>query len=154
MITTRTITHTIAAIAATIAAAGAAHAQAYGTGKPAQTEYAVSITPSFTSSTRTECSATPAAPTGGGWLGQALGGIIGAGVGSQIGSGSGQSAAAAAGAVLGAQAGAAMSNGSTQPAQTCRDVTERTLIGYTLRAVTGREIFVPLALVQAFNSGR
>lgn len=139
---------TITTIALTLAAATGAHAQSGPT-----TEQAISIAPSFTSSTRTEC--TSAAPAGGGWLSQALGGILGAGVGSQVGKGSGQSAAAAAGAVLGAQAGAAMSNGSAQPTptQTCRDVIDRTHVGYMLRTSAGRDVFVPLSVVQSFNNG-
>lgn len=115
------------------------------------TEQAVGITPSFTSTTRTECTTSSGGVPG--WLGQALGGVVGAGVGSQIGKGSGQSAAAAAGAVLGAQAGAAMS--SNQPAgQTCRDITERTLHGYTLHTSHGRDVFLPSSLVQSIAGGR
>lgn len=130
-----------AAIAVT---AGTAHAQTI--------EQAVSINPAFTSTTRTECT-TPA--TSGGWLGPALGAIIGGGAGSQVGKGSGQAAAAAIGATLGAQAGGAIAgngNGTQATTQTCRDITERTLTGYTLRTASGREVFVPLQLVNSFNS--
>lgn len=129
---------------ASLFAAGAAYAQ---TG-PA-VEQAISITPAFTSTTRTECTST--APSGG-WLGPALGAILGGGAGSQVGKGSGQAAAAAIGATLGAQAGSAIAgNGNAQPTQTCRDITERTLTGYTLRTSGGRDVFVPLDLVQRFN---
>lgn len=138
------ITLAIATLAAT-----SAHAQAGPT-----TDQAISIAPSYSTSTRTECST--AAPVGGGWLGPAIGAILGGGAGSQIGSGSGQAAAAAIGATLGAQAGAAMSSnsgGSAQPGtQTCRDVVERTLVGYMIRT-TGGSVFVPLSLVQQFNNG-
>lgn len=116
---------------------------------------AVSITPAFISSTRTECTTTTSAPSGG-WLGSALGAIIGGGAGSQVGGGSGQAAAAAIGATLGAQAGGAIagnnSNGSNQPAQTCRDITERVLTGYTMRTSLNRDVFVPVSLVQQFSS--
>lgn len=133
----------LATIAAAIAiTTGTAHAQTV--------EQAVSINPAFTSSTRTECT-TPA--TSGGWLGPALGAILGGGAGSQVGKGSGQAAAAAIGATLGAQAGGAIAgNGNAQATQTCRDITERTLTGYTLRTTSGREVFVPLQLVNSFNA--
>ncbi len=135
---------TITTIALALAAAGA-HAQ-----NVPNVEQAVSITPAFTSTTRTECTST--APSGG-WLGPALGAIIGGGAGSQVGKGSGQSAAAAIGATLGAQAGGAISgNGSNQPTQTCRDITERALTGYTMRTTGGRDVFVPVSLVQQFNN--
>lgn len=115
-------------------------------------EQAVTVTPAYTSTTRTEC--TTAAPSGG-WLGSALGAIIGGGAGSQVGKGSGQAAAAAIGATLGAQAGGAISgNGNSAPTQTCRDVTDRTLTGYTLRTSFNRDVFVPLQLVQQLNSNR
>lgn len=135
--------HTIATIAAAVAlTAGAAHAQTV--------EQAVSINPAFTSTTRTEC--TSSAPSGG-WLGPALGAIIGGGAGSQVGKGSGQAAAAAIGATLGAQAGGAISgNGNAQAVQTCRDITERVLTGYTLRTASGREVFVSLQLKNSFNA--
>lgn len=136
---------TITAFTALALAATGAHAQ-YAPG----VEQAVSITPAFTSTTRTECST--AAPAGGGWLGQALGGILGAGVGSQVGKGSGQAAAAAAGAVLGAQAGAAMSDSNGTPTQTCRDITERTLTGYMMRTSSGRDVFLPALLVDSFTA--
>lgn len=136
--------HAITTIALVLTATTGAHAQSGPT-----SDQAISITPAFTASTRTECSS--AAPSGG-WLGQALGGILGAGAGSQVGKGSGQSAAAAAGAVLGAQAGAAISNGT--PTQTCRDITERSLTGYTLRTAGGRDVFLPAALVDSFSAGR
>lgn len=125
------------AIAAALAlAAGSATAIEHG-------ETAVSITPSYSSTTRSEC-ATPS--TSGGWIGPALGAIIGGGAGSQIGKGSGQAAAAAIGATLGAQAGAAMS-GNVKPTQACRDVSERTLNGYMLRTNAGRDVFIPLHLI-------
>ena len=113
-------------------------------------EHAVSVTPIFfTSSTRTECTANR--PQG--WLGSALGAILGGGAGSQVGGGSGQAAAAAIGATLGAQAGGAMtSNSNSAPTQTCRDVTDRTMTGYTLRTSYGRDVFVPLQLIQQFNA--
>lgn len=136
-------TITTAVLLASLFAAGAAHAQA------AQViEQAISITPAFTSTTRTEC--TTAAP-GGGWLGPALGAILGGGAGSQVGKGSGQAAAAAIGATLGAQAGAIAGNG-TAGGQTCRDITERVLTGYTLRTSGGKDVFVPLQLVNSFNA--
>lgn len=134
---------TITTIVLAFAAAGA-HAQSGPT-----IEQAVSITPAFTATTRTECTAS--APSGG-WLGPALGAIIGGGAGSQVGKGSGQSAAAAIGATLGAQAGAAVTNNGTQPTQTCRDITERVLTGYTMRTTNGRDVFVPALLVQQFNN--
>lgn len=134
---------TTLAVAAALTA-GKAQAQSYGV------EQAVSIAPAFTSSTRTEC--TSSAPSGG-WLGPALGAILGGGAGSQVGKGSGQAAAAAIGATLGAQAGGAIAgNGNAQATQTCRDITERTLTGYTLRTTSGREVFVPLQLVNSFNA--
>ncbi len=138
-------TITTAVLLASLFAAGAAHAQA------AQViEQAISITPAFTSTTRTEC--TSNAPSGG-WLGPALGAILGGGAGSQVGKGSGQAAAAAIGATLGAQAGGAIGgNGNSAPTQTCRDITERTLTGYTLRTSGGRDVFVPLSLVNSFNA--
>lgn len=138
----RTIyTITIASLFAT----GAAHAQA----APVD-DQAVSITPAFNTTTRTECT-TPAAS--GGWLGPALGAILGGGAGSQVGKGSGQAAAAAIGATLGAQAGGAITGSSNaQTTQTCRDITERTLRGYMLRTAEGSDVFVPIDLVQRFNS--
>lgn len=140
MNTKRTITTIALALAA-----GGAHAQSGPT-----VEQAVSITPAFTSTTRTECAA-PAAS--GGWLGPALGAIIGGGAGSQVGKGSGQAAAAAIGATLGAQAGGAIAgNGSSTPTQTCRDITERTLNGYVLRTNGGRDVFVPLSLAQPLSN--
>lgn len=139
-----TMKRTITTIAFALAASGA-HAQHAPT-----VEQAVSITPVFTSTTRTECTAS--APSGG-WFGPALGAIIGGGAGSQVGKGSGQAAAAGIGAALGAQAGAAMNNNSgTQ--QTCRDITERVLNGYMLRTSSGRDVFMPLSLAQSFNGGR
>lgn len=132
----------IAVIAATIAATGAAHAQSAPV-----TAQAFDVTPSYSTSTRTECTSSGGVVPG--WLGQALGGVIGAGVGSQVGKGTGNSAAAAAGAVLGAQAGAAMS-GAGQSTQTCREVTERSLAGYMLRTTNG-DVFVPLSLAGRFN---
>ena len=132
----------LAAVAG-FAAAGLASAQ-----NVVAPETATNITPVFESTQRTECQT---APSGGGWLGQALGGILGAGVGSQVGKGTGNSAAAAAGgATFGAQAGGGNGNGTTT--QTCRDITERTLTGYTLRTAGGRDVFVPLSLVQQFNN--
>lgn len=108
----------------------------YGTQAQAQAmsdrETAVSITPVIESTQRTECQA---APTGGGWLGQALGGVLGAGLGSQVGKGSGQSAAAAAGAVLGAQAGAAVTNNGQ--GQRCQTVIDKALIGSRSTLTTG-----------------
>lgn len=139
------ITTAIALAVLALAAAGTAHAQTTG---PAA-EQAISITPTFTSSTRTEC--TTAAPSGG-WFGPALGAIIGGGAGSQVGKGSGQAAAAAIGATLGAQAGGAISGNGTPAGQTCRDITERTLTGYTMRTSGGREVFVSVHLVQQFNA--
>lgn len=137
-------TITTAVLLASLFAAGAAHAQA------AQViEQAISITPAFTSTTRTEC--TTAAP-GGGWLGPAIGAIIGGGAGSQVGKGSGQAAAAAIGATLGAQAGGAIAGNGTAGGQTCRDITERVLTGYTLRTSGGKDVFVPLQLVNSFNA--
>lgn len=138
-------TITITTIALALAAAGA-HAQHAPT-----VEQAINITPAFTSTTRTEC--TTAAP-GGGWLGPALGAIIGGGAGSQVGKGSGQSAAAAIGATLGAQAGAAVTNNGTQPTQTCRDITERALTGYSMRTSSGRDVFLPAPLVDSFVNTR
>lgn len=139
---TKTIITT--AVIASLFAAGA-HAQSVPT-----IEQAISITPVFTATTRTECT-TPA--TSGGWLGPALGAILGGGVGSQIGKGSGQVAAGSIGAVLGGQAGGAIAgNGNTQPTQTCRDITERALTGYTLRTSSGRDVFVPLHLLNSFNT--
>lgn len=134
-------------ILATSFAASGVQAQASG---GAVAEQAISIAPAFTTSTRAECTTGGSAP---GWLGQALGGVLGAGLGSQVGKGTGNSAAAAAGAVLGAQVGAAMSNGGgTQTTQTCRDIIERTLTGYMLRTSGGRDVFVPLQLVNSFNA--
>lgn len=131
--TKKTITITLIA-ASLFIAAGAAHAQSVPV-----VEQAVSIMPAFTATTRTECTT----PASGGWLGPALGAIIGGGAGSQAGKGSGQAAAAAIGATLGAQAGGAIAgNGNTQPTQTCRDITERTLTGYTLRTSAGRDVFI------------
>lgn len=139
-----TKTITIALIAASLfVAAGAAHSQA------APLERAISISPSFTSTTRTECTST--APNGG-WLGPALGAIIGGGAGSQVGKGSGQAAAAAIGATLGAQAGGAIAGSGTAGGQTCRDITERVLTGYMLRTDESRDVFVPLDLVNRFNA--
>ena len=144
----RTIT-TIAFTALVLTAAGA-HAQS-----GPSIEQAISITPSFTSTTRTECTTTASAPSGG-WLGPALGAIIGGGAGSQVGKGSGQAAAAAIGATLGAQAGGAISgnnsNGNTAPTQTCRDITERVLTGYVMRTSLNRDVFVPISLVKSFNA--
>lgn len=141
------ITTTITAALVGVLAAGAAHAQSAPV-----TEQAISIAPSFTTNTRTECTSTT--PASGGWLSQALGAIIGGGAGSQVGGGSGQAAAAAIGATLGAQAGAAMSpQPQAQPAQTCREIVERVLTGYMLRTASGRDIFVPRQLVEQFNSG-
>lgn len=138
----RTITTTTIALA--LATTGA-HAQSGPT-----SDQAISITPAFTATTRTECSS--AAPSGG-WLGPALGAIIGGGAGSQVGKGSGQSAAAAIGATLGAQAGGAIAgNGNSAPTQTCRDITERTLNGYVLRTNGGRDVFVPLSLAQSLSN--
>lgn len=134
---------TITTIALALAAAGA-HAQHAPT-----VEQAISITPAFTATTRTECTAS--APSGG-WLGPALGAIIGGGAGSQVGKGSGQAAAAAIGATLGAQAGGAVTNNGTPAGQTCRDITERTLTGYTMRTTGGRDVFVPVSLVLQFNN--
>lgn len=131
-------------IAAALAAFGAAQAQVSYT-----TSRALDVKPSYSYTTRTECTSTGSG--GSGWLGQALGGVIGAGVGSQMGKGTGNSAAAAAGAVLGAQAGAAMSgNSQSQPTQTCREVTDRTLDGYMLRTENGW-VLVPLEIAQRFN---
>lgn len=139
----RAITITIIALAA-----GGAHAQ-HAQNVPT-VEQAISITPAFTATTRTECTAS--APSGG-WLGPALGAIIGGGAGSQVGKGSGQAAAAGIGAALGAQAGGAIGgNGSNQPTQTCRDITERALTGYTMRTTGGRDVIVPVSLVQQFNN--
>ena len=135
----------VAVIAAAVVAAGAAHAQS-----TVSTAQAFDVTPSYSHTTRTECTSSGNGVPG--WLGQALGGVIGAGAGSQIGKGTGNSAAAAAGAVLGAQAGAAMS-GSGQPSQTCREVTERSLAGYVLRTTSG-DVFVPAELAQRFAAGR
>lgn len=135
----------ITTIVLAFAAAGA-HAQS-----GPSVEQAISITPSFSSTTRTECTTSAAS---GGWFGPALGAILGGGAGSQVGKGSGQAAAAAIGATLGAQAGVAISgNGSNQSTQTCRDITERKLTGYTMRTTGGRgDVFVPVSLVQQFNS--
>lgn len=141
MTKTTTLTLIIASLFA--AGAGAAHAQA------APLERAISITPAFTSTTRTECTST--APSGG-WLGPALGAIIGGGAGSQVGKGSGQAAAAAIGATLGAQAGGAIAGSGTAGGQTCRDITERVLTGYMLRTDESRDVFVPLDLVNRFNA--
>ena len=139
---TKTITITLIA-ASLFIAAGAAHAQA------APLDRAISIEPAFTSTTRTEC--TSSAPSGG-WLGPALGAILGGGAGSQVGKGSGQAAAAAIGATLGAQAGSAIAGNGTAGGQTCRDITERVLTGYTLRTSGGKDVFVPLQLVNSFNA--
>ncbi|MDA8256596.1 MAG: hypothetical protein M0Z99_13320 [Betaproteobacteria bacterium] len=109
------------------------------------TETAVSIEPVFSSTTRTEC-VQASAP---GWLGQALGGVLGAAVGSQLGSGKGNTIATASGTVLGAQAGGAIAGNQAQPAQTCRDITERRLDGYQVQTDRGRQVFVPLHLVPA-----
>lgn len=137
---------TITAFTALALTAAGAHAQ-HAPG----VEQAVSITPAFTATTRTEC--TSAVPGGGGgWLGPALGAILGGGAGSQVGKGSGQAAAAAIGATLGAQAGGAMSSNGTPAGQTCRDITERRLDGYTLRTSFNRDVFVPLQLIQSFNT--
>lgn len=136
-------TITIAFTALALAAAGA-HAQSGPT-----IEQAISIAPAFTATTRTECNAS--APSGG-WLGPALGAILGGGAGSQVGKGSGQAAAAGIGAALGAQAGAAMNGNGAPAGQTCRDITERTLNGYMLRTTGGRDVFVPVSLVQSFNA--
>lgn len=135
---------TTSLVASFFAAAGAAHAQATPV-----IEQAIGITPAFTATTRTEC--TTAAP-GGGWLGPALGAILGGGAGSQVGKGSGQAAAAAIGATLGAQAGGAIAGNGTAGGQTCRDITERVLTGYTLRTSGGKDVFVPLQLVNSFNA--
>lgn len=140
-----------------LAATGAAHAQAYDfrgvagvAGTERNTEQAVSISPAFTSTTRTECT-TPA--SSGGWFGPALGAIIGGGAGSQVGGGSGQAAAAAIGATLGAQAGGAIAgNSGSAPQQTCRDITERVLTGYMLRTSSGRDVFVSVQIVNSFNA--
>lgn len=132
----------IAVIAATLAASGAAHAQSAPV-----TAQAFDVTPSYSTSTRTECTSTPAAS---GWFGPALGAILGGGAGSQVGKGSGQAAAAAIGATLGAQAGAAVTNNGNQQTQTCRDIAERTLTGYMLRTTHG-DVFVPLSLSERFN---
>lgn len=132
-------------VVAAIAASGAANAQS-----PGVIADALDVTPSYSTSTRTECTSSGGVVPG--WLGQALGGVIGAGVGSQVGKGTGNSAAAAAGAVLGAQAGAAMS-GNGQPTQTCREVVERHLVGYLVRTGLGN-VFVPLELANRFSVGR
>lgn len=131
------------AVVAAIAVSGAANAQSAGF-----TAQAFDVMPSYSTSTRTECTSTPAAS--GGWLGPALGAIIGGGAGSQVGKGSGQAAAAAIGATLGAQAGAAVTNNGNQQTQTCRDIAERTLAGYMLRTTNG-DVFVPLSLSERFN---
>lgn len=129
----------IAVLALALAASSAAQAQNV-------VEQADRIEPVFDTQTRTECTA---APAGGGWLGQALGGVLGAGIGSQIGKGSGQAAAAAAGAVLGAQAGAAVTNNSQQPAgQTCRQLVDRELVGYSIVTQHGRAVFLPIGMVR------
>lgn len=133
------------AVVAAIAASGAANAQSAGF-----TAQAFDVMPSYSTSTRTECTSSSGGVPG--WLGQVLGGVVGAGVGSQVGKGTGNSAAAAAGAVLGAQAGAAMS-GNGQPTQTCREVVERNLVGHTLRTSSG-DVFVPLEIAQRFAAGR
>lgn len=149
--TITTIAFTAIAFAAIAFAAAGAHAQS-----GPSIEQAISITPAFTATTRTECTITAASAPSGGWLGPALGAILGGGAGSQVGKGSGQAAAAAIGATLGAQAGGAMSgnnsNGNTAPTQTCRDITERVLTGYTMRTSFGRDVFVQLQLVQQFNA--
>lgn len=108
---------------------------------------ATSIDPVFDTSTRTECTQASATP---GWLGQALGAVVGGAAGSQVGKGSGQAAAAAIGATLGAQAGAAMSNnGNGTAREECRQITERRLAGYSVRARDGRSIFVPRELAES-----
>lgn len=125
----------------TLAAATTAQAQTIA-------EQADRIEPVYDTQSRTECTA---APAGGGWLGQALGGVLGAGIGSQVGKGSGQAAAAAAGAVLGAQAGAAVTSNGQPSGQTCRQIVDRTLTGYTVVTQRGHAVFLPIGMVRGMS---
>lgn len=135
------IKHIVTITAIALAAAGTAHAQA-----TAPVEQAVGITQVTAPLIRTECRAA----TGGGWFGPALGAILGGGAGSQVGKGSGQAAAAAIGATLGAQAGGAVA-GNSNGGQTCREIHESEMVGYSIRTSAGRDVFVPLVLIQQFN---
>lgn len=129
--------------------AGGAHAQSYP-----DFEEVISYTPhSYAEKSEIVCEE-PRPANGGGWLGPALGAIVGGGAGSQVGKGSGQAAAAAIGAVLGAQAGGAISNKSTQTqdqSKTCKQVITHRMNGYMLRTSSGREVFMPLRIVNSLS---
>lgn len=130
--------------------AGGAHAQSYP-----DFEEVISYTPhSYAEKSETVCEEPRSAGSDGGWLGPALGAIVGGGAGSQVGKGSGQAAAAAIGAVLGAQAGGAIANKSAQTqdqSKTCKQVITHRMNGYMLHTSSGREIFMPLRIVNSLS---
>lgn len=129
------------AVSAALIYTSAAHAQAYS-----GPETATSITPTYSSTTRTECRAAGVMP---GWLGKSLGAVLGAAAGSEVGKGKGNAIATASGAVLGAQAGEAMTSGSAAT-QTCVQVIDKTLTGYEVAGRKSR-LFVPLEMIQTFT---
>lgn len=131
------------AVSAALIYTGAAHAQAYS-----GPETATSITPIYSSATRTECKGAGNMP---GWLGKSLGAVLGAAAGSEVGKGKGNGIATASGAVLGAQAGAAVTRDGQGPVQRCQIVIDKRLTGYTLATDRNRAVFVPVELIDNYR---